>query len=227
VLNDRTPYPEYDAVEKLRQKLLEDNTPVPLEDYGAGSKRGPKSKSVAQITRNASKSAKYGQLLFRMARYYKPHYILELGTSVGISTAYMAFADKTSVTVTGEGNYAVASMAKNNFDSLNLTNVRIITGNFDNTLPEMVSAIPHIDFAFIDANHRKRPTVNYFHELLKRVTPTSIFIFDDIHWSEGMEEAWQEILSHPSVMLSVDLFFFGIIFFRPEFKSKQHFMIRF
>lgn len=227
VLNDTTAYPEYGEVERLRNKLLAENSPVPLEDYGAGSKAGPGSKSVRQITRHASKSPKYGQLLYRIAKFYSPHYIVELGTSLGISSAYLALADRTSVMVTGEGNYAVATIAKNNFESLGLTNVRIITGNFDNTLPEMVSAIPQIDLAFIDANHRKRPTITYFNELMKKATSSSIIIFDDIHWSSGMEEAWNEIKDHPSVMLTVDLFFFGIIFFRPEFKVKQHFRIRF
>lgn len=227
VMNDKTEYPEYKLVEGLRQKLLTDQTPVPLEDYGAGSRSGPGSKSVAQITRHASKSPKYGQLLFRIAKFYQPHYVVELGTSLGISTAYLAFADKASVIVTGEGNYAVASLAKQNFDTAGLPNVRIITGNFDNTLPEMVSSIPQIDLAFIDANHRKAPTLSYFNELLKKTTDSSVIIFDDIHWSAGMEEAWNEIKQHPSVMLTIDLFFFGIIFFRPEFKVKQHFRIRF
>lgn len=227
VLNDRTDYPEYAEVERLRGKLLANNSPVPIEDYGAGSRSGPGSKSVAQIAKVSSKSPKYGKLLFRIARYYKPHYVVELGTSLGISSSYLGMADKSSVIVTGEGNYVVASLAKNNFESLRLTNVRIITGNFDNTLPEMISAIPHVDLAFIDANHRKKPTLTYFNELLKKVTDTSIIIFDDIHWSAEMEAAWNEIKLHPAVMLTVDLFYFGIIFFRPEFKVKQHFRIRF
>jgi predicted O-methyltransferase YrrM len=91
----------------------------------------------------------------------------------------------------------------------------------------MVSAIPQVDLAFIDANHRKKPTLTYFNELLKKITGNAIIIFDDIHWSAGMEAAWNEIKQHPSVMLTVDLFYFGIIFFRPEFKVKQHFRIRF
>jgi predicted O-methyltransferase YrrM len=227
VLNDRSEYPEYADVERLRKRLLTDNTPIPMEDYGAGSRLAPSSLSISEIVRHIAKSPKYGALLYRIVRFYKPHYVLELGTSLGISTAYLASADKTSVVVTGEGNYAVASHAKENFAALGLTNVRIITGNFDNTLPEMVSAIPHVDLAFIDANHRKKPTITYFNELLKKVAPNSIVIFDDIHWSREMEQAWSEIKRHPSVMLTLDLFFFGIIFFRPEFKVKQHFTIRF
>jgi predicted O-methyltransferase YrrM len=227
VLNDSGQHEAYGEVERLRKRLLADSTPVPIEDYGAGSRVGSGSKSVAEITGNAAKSPKYGQLLFRIARHYKPQYILELGTSMGISTSYLAAADKSSVMVTGEGNYVVAALAKRNFEALGLTNVRIVTGNFDNTLPQMVAAIPRIDLAFIDGNHRKKPTLIYFQELLTRMSPTSMIIFDDIHWSKGMEAAWKEIKEHPSVMLTVDLFYIGIIFFRPEFKVKQHFRIRF
>jgi len=227
VLNDTRQYPQYDTVEALRMRLLADQTPVPYEDYGAGSVQGPGSRSVSSITRNAAKNAKFGQLLFRIVSYYRPQYILELGTSLGISTAYLASAGKGSVVVTGEGNYAVASMAKNNMNSLGLHQVRIVTGNFDNTLPEMISAIPQVDLAFIDGNHRKKPTLNYFHQLLKKTTRSSILIFDDIHWSSEMESAWEEIREHAAVTLSIDLFFIGIVFFRPEFKVKQHFRIRF
>ncbi len=109
VLNDKFAYSEYSEAERLRKKLLADQTPVPMEDYGAGSTSGRGSKSVSQIAKVSAKSAKYAQLLFRIARFYQPHYILELGTSLGVSSAYLALADKTSAMVTGEGNYAVAT----------------------------------------------------------------------------------------------------------------------
>jgi predicted O-methyltransferase YrrM len=227
VLNDKTKYPQYKLIENLRKKLLADNTPVPLEDYGAGSFSGQGSRSISSIAERSAKSPKYAALLFRMAKYYQPHYILELGTSLGISTAYLAAADEHSVMVTGEGNFVVASKANNNLDSLGLLNVRIVTGNFDNTLPEMVAAIPRVDLAFIDGNHREKPTIKYFHELLSKVSESSALIFDDIHWSEEMELAWKYIKNHESVMLTIDLYFIGIVFFRPEFKVKQHFTIRF
>ena len=84
-----------------------------------------------------------------------------------------------------------------------------------------------INLAFIDGNHRKEPTLHYFSELLKKSTNDSIFIFDDIHWSSEMEEAWNLIQQHDSVTLTVDLFFIGLVFFSTDFKVKQHFTIRF
>ena len=84
-----------------------------------------------------------------------------------------------------------------------------------------------IDMAYIDGNHRLEPTLNYFEQLLGKKNNSSIFIFDDIHWSKEMEEAWERIKTHPSVRCTIDIFFLGFVFFREEFKAKQDFMIRF
>lgn len=233
VLNDKTKYASCEEVERFRRRLLNNNTPVPIEDYGAGSSTARSnsttvgSRSVAAITVNTAKSPKYTRLLFRIARYYRPKYMLELGTSFGISAASLALADQHAMLLTGEGNYAVASMARDHFLSLGLPNIRVVTGNFDNTLPEMVTSVPQVDLAFIDGNHRQEPTLRYFNTLLPRMSPASIIIFDDIHWSRGMEAAWEKIKSHPSVLLTIDLFVFGLVIFRPEFKVKQDFSIRF
>ncbi len=229
VLNDKTVYPDYHLIEKLRKKLLSDNTPVPKEDYGAGSafSEGELSRSVAMICKSSAKPPRYAQLLYRIVRFYKPGYVLELGTSLGISTAYIAAGQNKTLVTTGEGNHVVAAIARNNFAALGLHNITVVTGNFDNTLPQMISSLPHVDMAFIDGNHRQQPTIRYFDKLLHKMPASSMLILDDIHWSRGMEKAWNHICSHPSVMLSVDLFQFGIAFFRPEFKVKQHFSISF
>lgn len=206
ILNDKTIYPEYQAVEQLRKKLLADHAPVRSEDYGAGSGNRSRSVKISDIIKRSAKSPKYGRLLFRMVRFYKSQFIIELGTSAGISTSYLALAQRSSIVITGEGNHAVASVAESNFNSLGLSNVRIIRGNFDNTLPQLMSSIPHTDLVFVDGNHRRIPTLNYFRTLLTTMAPSSVMIFDDIHWSAEMESAWNEIKEHPLVMLTIDLF---------------------
>ena len=125
------------------------------------------------------------------------------------------------------GAVSVAKVATYYHQWLQLNNIEMITGRFEDKLPGMLQSIDCIDFAFIDGNHRLEPTKNYFQQLLLKSTTHSIFIFDDIHWSSEMEEAWNFIQQHPSVTATIDLFFFGIVLFRPEFKSKQHFIIRF
>jgi len=228
VLNDHHQYDAYAQVEGLRQKLLSDQTVLQIEDFGAGSAvSNTKSRRMADIAKHAVKSRKYAQLLFRIVHHYQPAHILELGTSLGISTAYMARANPQATVVTGEGSSAIAAQALQHFRALDLQKIKLVQGNFDDTLPQLMAALPTIDLAFMDGNHRLEPTLRYFEQLLTKTTENSLVILDDIHWSEGMEQAWQQVKEHPAVTLSIDLFFIGLVFFRKDFKVKQHFTIRF
>jgi predicted O-methyltransferase YrrM len=228
ILNDKHHYPEYDIIENLRQKLLKDQTLVTIEDFGAGSSINKSNRrAVSSIAKNAAKNKKYGQLLFRMVKECKPKKVLELGTSLGITTSYLAMANTNAEIITMEGANEVADYAEHNFDLLKLLNVKLIRGNFDRTLSTVISQLSSVDLAFIDGNHRREPTERYFRQLLAKVNNDSILIFDDIHWSKEMEQAWRTINYHEAVRCSIDLFFIGIIFFRQEFKEKQHFVIRF
>ena len=228
ILNDKSIYKDYDKVESLRKRLLADQTIIPVEDFGAGSAVTKKEqRSVSSIARNAAKSKKYGQLLYRVVRFYQPQTILELGTSLGITTSYLALAQPTASIITIEGAKAIADIARRNFHEFSLTNTKLVEGNFDDTLSAVIKDLSSIDLAFIDGNHRQEATENYFNQLLSRTHNTSILVFDDIHWSRGMEQAWESIKNHPSVSCSIDLFFIGLVFFREEFREKQHFRIRF
>lgn len=228
VLNDKTQYPAYAQVETLRTQLLGNNTLLTVEDFGAGSALGnTRQRSIASIARNAAKSKKLAQLLFRIVHYYKPASVLELGTSLGVSAAYLSLANPAGKVVTGEGSVAVAEQARANFHQLGLRNVTLVPGNFDETLPAMLQQLPQVGLAFLDGNHRLEPTLRYFEQLLPQLTDQSIVILDDIHWSEGMEQAWEQVKAHPSVTMTIDLFFVGLVLFRKDFKVKQHFTVRF
>jgi len=228
VLNDKEKYPVYSQVENLRDLLLTDQTLLSVQDFGAGSSVDKTNqRSISSIAKNAAKPAKFGQLLYRMVRRYQPTTILELGTSLGISTAYLSLANPGASIITMEGASSIAEKARQNFNTLKLENISIKGGNFDQVLPAVISQLPSIDLAFIDGNHRREPTESYFGQLLPITHNDSILIFDDIHWSQGMEQAWETIKQHPTVRCTIDLFFIGIVLFRQEFKEKQHFTIRF
>lgn len=228
ILNDKTVYPEYEKVESLRRQLLNDNVILEVEDFGAGSAVDKKNKrSISSIAKNAAKPKKFGQLLFRMVKHYQPATILELGTSLGITTSYLSFAKPDANLITMEGSKEITDVAKKNLRILTIRNVEIIEGNFDNTLSSVVRGLSTVDFAFIDGNHRKEPTERYFNEILAKTDNNSILVFDDIHWSGEMEASWEAIKKDAAVTCSIDLFFIGIVFFRKEFKEKQHFAVRF
>jgi predicted O-methyltransferase YrrM len=228
VLNDKTHYPAYQQVEDLRKQLIKDQKVLTIEDFGAGSTVDKTNqRTIASIAKNAAKPAKYGQLLYRMVNYYQPQTIVELGTSLGITTSYLALAKADAKVITMEGATAIAETARQNFKTLKLQNVFLKEGNFDQTLSTVISGLASVDFAFIDGNHRQKPTERYFNQLLPVLNNNSIIIFDDIHWSKEMEQAWKSIQQHPAVCCTIDLFFIGIVLFRQEFKEKQHFSVRF
>ena len=228
VLNDKKKYDCYPKIESVRKQLLKNNNTIEVEDFGAGSAVIPfKNRMVKDIAASSLKKKKYAQLLFRVAKYYDSKTIVELGTSFGITTSYLASANQDSKIFTFEGAENIANIARQNFRKLNLKNIELTEGDFKKTLALSNNKIQKVDLLFVDGNHRKDPTLEYFNFFLSKAGNNSIFIFDDIHWSEGMEEAWKEIQSHEAVTLTIDVFFIGLVFFSKDFIVKQHFTIRF
>jgi predicted O-methyltransferase YrrM len=228
VLNDDRSFYAYQQIEQQRQLFLKDKTIVNIADMGAGSRTIPfKQRSIASIAKSSLKPTKFSQLLFRIINYYQPKNIIELGTSLGITSSYLASAKTDAKVITLEGATEVAAIANKGFQQLNLQNIQLIEGNFDNTLSNAIELLQTIDFAFIDGNHRYEPTVNYFNKILKSSNDKTIIILDDIHWSKEMDNAWNFVKNHNEVTATIDLFFIGIVLLNKDFKTKQHFNIRF
>ncbi len=228
VLNKQVANYQLDDIELYRKELLQNSEMVKVWDRGAGSRQSVDSmRSIQQIAKVALKPKKYSLLLYKIAAYYKPSEILEMGTSLGITTCYLAAADNNANVVTMEGAPSVASIAKKTFSRLGITNVEMVEGDFDETLPCYLKSIDQLGIAYVDGNHRYEPTINYFKQLLEKANDHSILIFDDIHWSDEMEKAWEEIKQDAHVTLTIDLFFIGLVFVRQAQKEKEHFAIRY
>ncbi len=228
VLNDKKKYEIYNTVEAQRKKLLQNHNVLEVEDFGAGSTIiKSKKRVVKDIAASSLKPKKYSQLLHRIVQFYDCKKVLELGTSFGITTSYLALAKNSTTINTMEGSQSIANIASQTLNNLQIKNTQIIQGNFESTLPQFLASTSFIDFAFLDGNHRKIPTLQYFEQILKKSNSHTIVVLDDIHWSTEMEEAWEQVKKHHLVTLTIDLFFIGIVFFRNEFKVKQHFVIRY
>lgn len=232
VLGDKRIYPCYQPLAALRRILKTDQRSVEVEDFGAGSRViTTRDRRIGDIARSSLKPKKYSRLLYRMVQQWQPASVLELGTCFGVTTAYLANGNKNAQVYTMEGAPAIAEVARHNFNELQLANIELIEGNFDHQLPRLLNRLQaenrSLDFVFIDGNHRKEPTLRYFMELLPLIREHSVVVFDDIHWSEEMEQAWKEIKKSPEVTLTIDLFFIGVVFFRKENKVKQDFTIAF
>ncbi|MDN3654474.1 class I SAM-dependent methyltransferase [Ferruginibacter paludis] len=228
VLTDKKTYNCYREIEAIRKQLKQNNTVIEVEDFGAGSGKIKSNQRVVKAIASSSlKQPKYAQLLFRMVQYYKPKLVLELGTSLGVTTAYLANGNVAANVYTCEGATQIAAIAQHHFNDLSIKNISIITGDFATTLTSLLQTTGTIDFAFIDGNHRKEPTLQYFQQLLEHSDNNTILVFDDIHWSAGMEEAWAAIQHHPAVTLTIDLFFIGIVCLNKDIKASQHFVIKY
>lgn len=217
----------YKDIEKLRSELLRDDRTIRITDLGAGSyANNNKFRKVKSLAGNALKPAYLAQLIYRLAGDQKPGNIIELGTCLGVTTAYLAKAAPQAKIFSIEGCPETAAIAAENLKKLHIQNVDLRTGNFDTLLPELIRDIPALDFVFVDGNHRKESTLNYFKWCLPKLSDNSIMIFDDIYWSKGMKEAWKEIKSHPEVTVTIDLFWIGLVYVRKS-QAKENFKIRF
>jgi predicted O-methyltransferase YrrM len=218
-------YP-WSRIEQIRLKLLSNTEYIGVVDHGAFGKGESYSKTIKAIASKAAIPKKFGELLFQSCLMLKATNILELGTSFGIGTAYLASANKQSKVTTLEGCPTILSIASKNFNSLGLNNITPVSGNFDTTLPKVLSSLYNLDVVYIDGNHTYEATVRYFDWILPKLNKEALVIIDDIYWSKGMEKAWNTLLLEPKATVSIDLYRMGLLFFKPG-QQKQHFKLRF
>jgi predicted O-methyltransferase YrrM len=225
VIRNVTAFYAYEEVDAIRKRLLADTHEIEVTDLGAGSRKLGSKRKISDIARYSVVNKKYGELLFRLANHFKPLHVIELGTSLGISALYLSKAAPKAEIISIEGCPQTASFAQKLLQSENAQNVTVINSEFETAFEKQLREI-FFDFVYIDGNHTYEATKNYFTSLLTKTNENSILVFDDIYWSEGMTQAWEEIKAHPSVTVSIDLFKFGLIFFRKENKQKENFCLK-
>lgn len=219
---DRPQYAE--NIEASRQALLRDEREIEVLDFGSGASRGKGShRKISGIARTSLSPGKYSQLYARLIQRYHCMQIMELGTSLGINTLYLASHEESTVH-TFEGSPSIAAVAESHF--VNASNINLVIGDIEQTLPRILSTTETLDFIFMDANHRLLPTLKYFNMLMDKIHSESIVVLDDIHYSPEMEKAWKEIKEHPRVSVTADIFRCGIVFFNPAL-GRQHVVLEF
>ena len=217
----------HNRIEAVREELLQSEDFVKIEDLGAKSLASSQSqRRVRSIARHGLSSPRFSRLLYRLLTHLEANYVVELGTSLGVNTLYLSAARPLAQVYTLEGISALADRAEDIFRQQGQSNIRLIRGNIDQTLPALLPRLPQVDLAYLDANHRYEPTVRYFEQIVEKVHQRSVIVVDDIYWSKEMQRAWQTIRQHTSVTLSVDLFQVGLVFFQP-LSVRQHYTLMF
>jgi predicted O-methyltransferase YrrM len=215
------------TVEQIRIKMISDKRSILVHDLGSRSDLlKTNMRRVAEIARYSPVSKKYGMLLSKMAAEFGKPLIIELGTSFGISTMYMAFSCTEATVCTIEGCHATAEIARQNFIEAGLSNIKIIEGSFEEVLQGLVDNGIKPGMVFIDGNHRKEPVMKYFNRIAELSDTGTVIIIDDINYSKEMAETWNEIKIHRKVSVSIDLFRIGILFFR-EGINHNNYIIRY
>lgn len=234
---DTTKYPEYGILKSYRKSLLENKKTIDVTDFGAGSRVfKSNTREISKIAQTAGITPKNAELLFRIVRYFQPKSILEIGTSLGLATSALSLGlkaetnkaklNKNSKITTLEGcpNTQKQAQVQLQEQNSNFQNIEFINTEFSSYFKTIHPLPITHHLIYFDGNHSKKATLEYFEALLPTICNDSVWIFDDIHWSDDMEEAWEIIKKHPKVSVTIDTFQWGIVFFRAE-QEKEHFII--
>lgn len=231
VMSDKHAYYMWNDIEALRGEMLRDERVIPFIDYGSGKgllgEKKKDERSVKDIAKNSLARKQYAQMLYRLVNWLSRERnlnIIELGTSLGITTAYLATPNSGNRVVTLEGCEAVAELAKENWKRLDVKNIECWVGEV--TQASLRSVLDGwqegIDVAFIDANHTYASTREYFNVLAASVHEKSVIVVDDIHYSKEMERAWKEICADMRVTSTIDLYQMGLVFFDKHYWKRNY-----
>ncbi len=223
---DKKSKPEYLLLREYRNSFLENQNSIEVTDFGAGSKIFKSNKRViSKIAKTAGITPKRAQLLYRIAHYFEPDRVLEIGTSLGLATSALSLGNPKASIVTLEGCPETANQCQLQLHKFNINNVALIITEFDCYLETYNQQPASYNLIYFDGNHSKKATLDYFELLLPTINNETVWIFDDIHWSKDMQETWEIIKKHPKVTVTIDTFQWGLVFFRKE-QPKEHFVIR-
>ena len=209
-------------LKNYESNLKSNNTKIHIQDFGVGSRKMGIERSINQIYKNSSSKGKFGKLLYQLNNYYQFKNVLEFGTSLGIGTLNLHLGCKTSKITSLE-----ACPETHRFTSSQLNafpNIQLINQTFEDFLNE--SQNQKFDFVFIDGHHDGEALLNYLGKLKSLTHSETIFLLDDIRWSQSMLDAWNSIKTDTNYNLTIDLFRMGIISPRPQ-QQKEHFILRF
>jgi predicted O-methyltransferase YrrM len=213
----------FEEIENLRDQLLLNKKQIEFQSLGA--KKEKVKSTVSNQARKSLLPVEKAIFLFQLAYWLKPKTVVELGTCMGVTTAYLAKAHPSKI-FTFEGISQLAEIATEVWDELQIPDIELISGDIDQTLPFLLEKEkPEIDLAFVDANHTYEATLRYFHLLKNQISVHGCLVFDDIYWSSGMAKAWEEIKADQDVTVSIDVYHFGLVFFRKE-SQKENFIIQ-
>lgn len=226
VFYSRERFYHFDELEKVRGLLLQDKTIIHAGNFGAGSKtfRGPE-RRVKDIASHGISGRRKSERLYRLANFIGATTCIELGTSLGVNTLYLARQNPSGKVVTIEGSSDLYDIAQKLARLRGITNIEFINGTFEASLPSVIDSASGITLVYIDGDHSLEGTLKYFELLRPLACGKNVFVFDDLYWSREMTRAWNRIAADPAVTLAIDTYFEGYVFFSREIMEKVSYRI--
>lgn len=215
-----------EEIETIRMAFLNDHANIRGIDFGAGSRVAVsgRDRTVSMIAKHGISSKKDCIFLSELVKRIQPKSCIELGTSLGVASAYLSKSIKNGHIYTFEGNDALVQKSTEVFHRLNCKNVKLIQGEIDKMLPGQLEQLEKIDFAIIDANHTYSALLHYFDLLKIKMSDSGVMVIDDIRWSVDMYRGWERIISDSSVIISIEFLNKGLLIFKKGVR-KQHYIL--
>jgi predicted O-methyltransferase YrrM len=208
----------------LVDRLKSDSRSIQITDAGAGSRKLGTERKVNSILAVSSSKGKYAKLLYRLARHYQPKRILEFGTSLGVGTVHLSLGAPKADVITVEACPETQKIAKEQFARLNLNNVSPVLSTFQQFIESYEGEL--FDMVFVDGHHDGKALLSYMNQLKAITHNDTIFVLDDIRWSDSMNEAFDNIVDSTNYHVTMDLFRVGIVVPRHQ-QEKEHFVVRY
>ena len=137
--------------------------------------------------------------------------ILELGTSLGISTLALALGAPGRRIISIEGCPGLAAIARENLKKHGAQNAEVLCMEFSEALALLKDKGTKVVLAFIDGNHRGAALAENVH-IIREMGEEIIIVADDIHMNKDMIQSWQSLSSGNLAPASLETFRTGMLF---------------
>jgi len=204
VIEEKTPYYFFEDIENFRKELLNAENPVNT------------------ITAKETQPKNYGALLFRLVNFFKCRNVLQIGSSTGLMSLYLALPLRNSCECYAmEERVGLLGTILIFAEKYSLTNLHCVEGAYSGNLNQLNTENNPFDLIFINTKGDYEKTFKALNLTEKFIYPETIMVVDNIKRNKSMRKLWQEIKNRSDVRLTIDLLSLGLVFFNPKLHKQN------
>lgn len=216
VIEETLPYYRFVQIENLRTLLNKTKKKIKENKNGVETER-----RISEFVRESSISPSYDQLLFRLVNFFKPRNVVEIGTSIGITSLYLATSDTHRPVYTIGESKELADFAHTTFGKVGLQNIIQQTGNVETKLPVVLSKEKNIDFVYFGRQTSVEAIQKSLSLLSSSFTSKTVIMLSDL-WKDERKELWETMKKQSGVRVSIEMFHYGILIFNEDLQCENY-----